>query len=237
MKVITLALGLLLGAWSVTGQTKTGSISGFVLERSTLQPVPAALIMAFQDGSAPSAKNTQTGADGAFLIQDLSGGTYTICVQAGEAYLDTCQWTDLNTSIVLAPGETSTGILVKLAAASILAIEVRDAQKLTSQITKDGRRPELSLGVWGPKGLYHPAYPVATVPAPHGTQNTMGANTFHISIPRDTPLNFYAGSRDLVLGDANGAVIAGSENQQAFQHRTGDAKPPSFTLTVLGQKP
>jgi hypothetical protein len=219
------------------GQTGSASISGKVLDAKTLKPIPAALVMAVQTGLPPFSKNTKTGGDGAFQIQGLPTGKYSLCVQAGDGYVDTCQWST-PTVVTLAAGQTVTGTSIRLTAASILTVQVQDAQKVLSQKTKDGRRPELTLGVWGPKGLYYPARAVAA-PSATGARPQGGVNSYsyQVGVPRDTALKFYIASKDLKLGDAVGATLAGNASQQAFTHATGDANPKSFAFTVLGLLP
>lgn len=238
MKCI-LVLSLALPA--AIGQTGTASIGGKVLDAKTAKPISAAWVIANRAGAPPFVKNTKSGGDGAFQIQGLTAGTYSICVQAaGDQYLDPCQWAGTPTTATLTSGQTASGITVKLTAASILNIQVQDPQKALSQTTKDGRRPDLTLGVWGPKGLYYPAHvsggPNATVAAGPGVQG--GASySYQLAVPLDTTLNFYIASHDLQLGDSNGVALSGNASQQAFQHATGDANPKSFAFTVLGMLP
>src|SRR5579883_1649587 len=52
------------------------------------------------------------------------------------------------------------------------------------------------------------------------------------SYPADTTLKLHISSRDLKLGDANGAALPANANQQAFQHATGDNNPKGFTFSV-----
>src|SRR5690242_10436011 len=75
------------------GATRAGSIAGTVLDAKTLKPVPAALVIASRAGNPPVAKHTKSGGDGAFQVQGLATGNYSLCVQAaGDQYLDPCQW-------------------------------------------------------------------------------------------------------------------------------------------------
>jgi hypothetical protein len=114
---------------------------------------------------------------------------------------------------------------------------MQDAQKVLSQTTKDGRRPDLTLGVWGPKGLYYPAHASGSQPAAGSLQGGTTSYSYRLAVPRDTALNFYIASHDLKLGDATGVALPGNSSQQAFQHATGDPNPKSFAFTVLGLLP
>jgi len=221
-----------------TGTTGAASISGTVVDAKTLKSVPSALVIASRAGSPPFTRNTKSGGDGAFQIQGLTAGNYLVCVQAaGDQYLNPCEWAGSPAAVTLASGRAATGIKIALTPASVLNVQVKDAQKALSQLTKDGHRPDLSIGVWGPRGLY---YPARAASAPTGTASPQAGITtysYQLAVPRDTALNFYIASRDLKLGDANGLALPANASQQAFQHATGDANPKSFTFTVLGKLP
>jgi hypothetical protein len=238
VKYITIFLLALPAAF---GQTGTAGVAGKVLDAKTSAPVSAAWVIASRAGAPPLVKNTKSGGDGAFQIQGITAGSYSICVQAaGDQYLDPCQWNGSPTTVTLTSGQAASGIAVKLTAASILNIQVQDPQKALSQTTKDGRRPDLALGVWGPKGLYYPAHVLggANATVAGGPSVPGGASySYRLAVPLDSTLNFSIASHDLQLGDSNGVALPGNASQQAFQHATGDANPKSFAFTVLGLLP
>lgn len=233
-------LALLLMVCAVLGQTaKTGagSISGTVIDAKTQKPVPAALVTASRAGAPPFTRNTKAGADGAYQIEGLTPGNYLVCVQAfGDQYLNPCEWNGSPAGVTLGSGQAATGIKIALTLASVLHVQVKDAQKALSQLTKDGRRPDMSIGVWGPGGMYHPARAVSA-PTTAGPQVSVPTYRYQLAVPRDTALNLQIASRDLKLGDANGVALSENASRQAFQHATGNANPKSFTFTVLGKQP
>ncbi len=229
---------LLLAIPAAFGQTGTASVQGTVLDAKTLKPVPAALVIASRAGAPPFTRSTKSGGDGAFQIQNLTDGNYSLCVQAaGDQYLNPCQWSNTPSGVTLSSGQTAAGIKIALTPASVVNIQVRDAQKVLGQVTKEGRRPDLSLGVWGPRGLYYPAHlagsPTTTGRLPGG----INVYSYQLAVPRDTALKLYIASRDVRLGDANGVALPANASQQTFQHATGDASPKSFTFSVLGLLP
>jgi hypothetical protein len=238
MKYILVLLLAVQAALAQTTQTGTGSISGTILDAKTQKPVPAALVTASRAGAPPFTRNTKSGADGAYQIQGLTAGNYLVCVQAsGDQFLNPCEWNGSPAGITLASGQAASGIKIALTPASVLNVQVNDAQKALSQLTKDGRRPDLSIGVWGPRGMYYPARAVSAPTGPTGPQASTPTYSYKLAVPRDTALNFYIASRDLKLGDANGVALPANASQQAFQHATGDANPKSFTFTVIGKLP
>jgi len=228
---------LSLAASAAMGQTGSASIAGTIVDAKTLKPVPAALVRAVASAAPPFTRNTRSGADGAFQIQGLPAGRYSICVQvSGDAYLDPCQWNGSPSTVTLASGQAATGVSIKLVGASVLSIHVQDAQQILSQQTGDGRRPDVTIGVWGPKGLYYPARASGSA-ASANLQGGIPGYTYRLAVPRDTALNLYVASRDLKLGDAAGVALPANASQQAFQHATGDPNPKSFTFRVLGRLP
>jgi hypothetical protein len=229
---------LLLAVLAAIGQTGTASIQGTVPDAKTQKPIPAALVIANRAGAPPFTKNTKSGGDGAFRIDGLTAGNYSLCVEAsGDQYLDPCQWNSGPTTVTLASGQNAAGISLNLTAASVLNVEVQDAQNVLSQMTKDGRRPDLTLGVWGPKGLYYPAHASGNPTAATDLQGGISSYSYRLAVPRDTALNFYIASHDLKLGDATGVALPANASQQAFQHATGDTNPKSFSFSVLGLLP
>jgi hypothetical protein len=211
-------------------------MQGTVIDGKSQKPVPGALVMAVRTGMPPLSANTRSGGGGEFQIQGLAAGTYTICVQAqGDTYLDPCQWNSNPTTVTLAAGQAMAAVMVPIATASVLIVQVRDEQNLLSAKTSDGRTPELRVGVWGGRGWYHPAR-VSIGPA--ANSRTAVSYVYRLAVPRDMPLNMEIASHDLRLGDAAGVSLAGNANTQTFQHVTGDSNlPKSFAFTVLGRLP
>lgn len=237
MKYILVLLLAVHAALAQTGTTGATGISGTVVDAKTQKPVPAALVIASRAGAPPLTRITKSGGDGAFQIQGLAAGNYLVCVQAGDQYLNPCDWNGTPAGVVLVAGQAAAGIKIPLAPASVLNVQVKDAQKALTQLTKDGRRPDLNVGVWGPGGMYYPARAVSSPTGTAGPQANIPTYSYRLPVPRDTALNFYIASHDLKLGDANGAALPANASQQAFQHATGDANPKSFTFTVLGKLP
>ena len=234
---LTLPLTLLLAFPAAFAQTGAGtaSVTGTVLDAKTGKAVSAAWVVVNRAGAPPVAKKTKSGGDGSFQIQGLAAGTYSICVQAaGDQYLDPCQWSGSPAIVMLNAGQTASGMTVKLTAASSLYIHVNDPQSILGRLTNDGRHPEFTVGVWGPRGLYYPAQVSGGLAVAVGGSSSVAGYSYHLAVPLDTALNFYIASHDLQLGDANGTALSGNASQQTFQHATGDANPKSFAFTVLG---
>jgi hypothetical protein len=226
---------LLLGVQAAIGQTGTGSIQGTVLDARTQRSVPAAWVIANRAGAPPFSQNTKSGADGAFLIQGLTAGAYALCVQVeGDQYLNPCQWNGNPTTLALTSGQAAFGISLRLTPASVLTIQVHDPQRFLHQNTRDGRRPDLMISVWGPRGVYYPAHGSAR---PGTLTGGITSYSYRLAVPRDTALDFQIASRDVKLGDSLGVALPANASRQPFLHATGEANPRSFAFTVLGFLP
>ena len=238
MKYSVVVLCAVHAAMAQTGPPAPAGIAGTVVDLKTSKPIPAALVMASRSGASRLTRTTKSGGDGAFRIDGLMGGSYSLCVQpSGDQYLDPCQWSGTPTTVALAAGQNAGGILLKLTQASLVNIQVRDAQKVLNQLTRDGRRPDLSIGVWGPNGLYYPAPAQASQVSAGTLQPGIPTYSYQLAVPRDIPLNLHIASRDLKLGDAAGVALPANSSQQAFRNPAGDANAKTFTFSILGRLP
>src|SRR5438045_842225 len=73
--VLSLAVHAALAQTATVGAAK---VAGTVLDGKTLKPVPAALVIATRAGAPPFSRNTKAGGDGAFQIQGLTLGNYSL---------------------------------------------------------------------------------------------------------------------------------------------------------------
>ncbi len=238
-------VAMMLGSLICSGQTGTSSIQGTIMDGKTQKPIPTAIVRAIRGGVPAFARNTRSGADGSFSIRSLAPGMYSVCVQVETAqYLDPCRWNGSPIKISLSAAQAVNGTQVKLNPASVLNIQVIDNQDSLRQKTNDGRTPELTLGVWGPKGIFYPAINIGRGVSSASVQGKPAAAVppqtylYRLVVPLDTPLNFHASSQDLKLADTAGSPLPASANSQAyqqlFQHSTGDPAPKSFALSVTG---
>jgi hypothetical protein len=219
-------------AQAAFGQAGTATISGVVTEGAAGRPVPAAYVIAVAVAGGGRGVS-KTGGGGEFEIRGLAAGTYSLCVQAQEqSHVDPCAWGGAPVQVTVSEGEKAAGAMVKVAAAAMVRVLVRDEGNLLDQKDAAGRRPELSVGVWGPQGLYYPA-------AERGRSGTAaslnGGAVYWLGVPRDMTLKLRVSSLDLKLGDAHGKPLAGNTSESAFRQAAGDASQKSFEFTVLGR--
>jgi hypothetical protein len=227
-------VGLMNGP-AALGQPAAGTIAGTLLDASTRKPVPVAWVTAIRDGVPSLSRTTKSGAGGEFKIDGLPAGRFTLCVQAPEAdYLDPCQWSGSPAAVTLTAGQTVSGISVALTAAVPFFVNVEDGQKTLELKTKDGRQPHVSVGVWGPNGLY---YPARALPRPGGPEKGPIRIPYKIGLPRGIALRLDVSSGDLKLGDAGGKPLAGNASRETVQYSAADSSPKKVTITVLGLLP
>jgi hypothetical protein len=222
-------LAILFQSAVLMAQVGTASIQGTVTDAASNKAVAGAYVTAIRSGLPPASQTAESASDGSFQVQALAAGDYSLCIQVpGGGYLDPCQWSGTPVKLTLTAGQKSTGNSLKISAGSVVQVRVDDPSQLLSQKTKDGRNPQLVVGVWGGNSLFHPLR-VAS-------QDSTGA-TFQLTIPPDTALNLQVISGDLKLANSAGAAVAAAGDQQSFQYSTGAASPPSFKYTVTAANP
>lgn len=74
-------ISIFLAAPMLIGQTGTATIHGTIIDGKTQNPIPAALVIASRAGAPAFIRNSKSGGDGAFQIQGLTPGNYSLCVQ------------------------------------------------------------------------------------------------------------------------------------------------------------
>ncbi len=81
--VLTLASIVFTGCEKGSLGIKGGTVTGYVLNSSTNQPLPEVLVRSnsSQHGDTSENKTTYTGGDGSFVLEDLSQGTWNIFVE------------------------------------------------------------------------------------------------------------------------------------------------------------
>jgi hypothetical protein len=218
-------------AFSAVAQN-TASIQGTIVDDSTGKPVPGAVVMASRN-SPPAVRRTATSSfDGTFQISALAAGAYDLCAQMPttlDSYLSTCHWGSAPTAVAAAGGQKSTGITLRMKAASVVKIHIDDAGKFLNQKNKNGFYPDLLMGVWS-GGMFYPAHPA---------NKGAVASDYQVAVPFDAALKFSIQSRGLALGDAHKNPLPNNADQQAFQHaaNVNAAARPSFSYSILAIKP
>jgi len=95
-------------------------------------------------------------ANGAFDAVGLPGGKYQLCVIPPDGYLENCLWSS-SVDVVLPPGSTSVGRVIRLRRGAVVQIRVNDPQSLlpTAETASGGRRA--IIGVMTPARAFRTA--------------------------------------------------------------------------------
>lgn len=214
-----------------------GAIAGKVLDATSRKPVPAAVVTALMPGWPPAAATTRTGAGGAFLLPALAPGRYAICVQAGDLYLNPCQWEQPAAAFSLESGQTIDAAAIYLAPASVVTIDLLDRQDSSNHVLEAGRPAPINLGVWGPRGLYHPARPAGRATLGGAFLPLRNVYRYQIGVPCDVDLILEASSAGANLGDAAGQALPANSSRLPFRQSSRDTTPRTFTFTLLPLQP
>jgi hypothetical protein len=171
-----------------SGQTLTGTVTG----ADTGAGIPGATVNAFlrvaDQGHKPVVYQGQTDAAGRYGIT-VSPGTYTLCVQGANAYLDPCQWGGASSVAVAAGGTVSAPLRLEKGAPFVL--RVHDKNRLLQQVERI-KGEAVSAAVTTPSGrrfLLPLAYD-------NGRIRDYAAN-----LPRNVALTLSVGSVKLALSD------------------------------------
>ena len=219
-------LGLTPGSlWS----QNTASIQGIVIDKATAAPIQGAFVYANRSSSPPSSQYARSAADGAFLIQNLAAGTWRLCARfVSGAYLDSCEWGQTASSVVLTAGQKSAGNTLRPIAGSVLKVRIQDAAQTLFRPNALGVAPHLLMGIFARPGAWYPVRQVS--------RDLNGVN-YELPVPFDTPLALTVMAAHMNLAGANGVAAPSTGIQAPFQHATGDPEPQNFTFTVLGVLP
>jgi hypothetical protein len=229
LRIVVLISLLFVAAVAAAPDPNTASIQGKITARDTGKPLADALVIARTMPASSTRRTAKSAADGSFQLQNLPGGTYSICVKpADDGYLDPCEWTPTAVNITVAAGQQSSGNALTVPSGSVMKIRIEDTSQLLFQKTKTGFVPDLLVGVFGPNGLFYPA---------HVTNRDIRGLSLQLTIPFDTPLALSVASRAAKLADASGGALPAPGAQVAFQHARADANPQTFSYTVIGIVP
>lgn len=148
-----LLLTVMFFATGLVAQTaKVGIIQGTVTDDAG-NALGGALISAIQQGpGTPSTslltRNVLSTASGAYEIDNLPAGTYTICGQFDSGgVLNPCVWSSQPLTATVSAGATTTGVAIVMQRGAIVHLTLADPQQL---LTTNASRDDVLVGVsWG----------------------------------------------------------------------------------------
>ncbi|MCX6618375.1 MAG: carboxypeptidase-like regulatory domain-containing protein [Acidobacteria bacterium] len=207
-------------------------LTGRVTAEETGKPLAGVTVLATQQISSgrPVILRALTNGDGAYVIDGAPPGSYGLCIHAGTAYLDPCEW---GGPVASSPGGASQEIRLRLGIR--LVVKLDDASGYAAN--RDPKKPgsPLAVTVAGASGRERP------VPL---TSQGGGVYEYSYLTPPDTVLRLRVASNEFLLADASGSAI--DERGYVFSVTTPSAvTPPSgrpsrrlpFTLVRFGPPP
>jgi hypothetical protein len=218
-------------------QAQTGSINGTVKDDSGA-PVPAAVVTAAMKTIAPSASmpsgrpgflpftpKAPSDSTGAFEIDGVVAGTYTMCVWVPEAaFLDPCLWNSKPVVVSVGSGATVGNVAVVAAKGVFVSIRVQDVSGL---LTANPAKDDLRIGTVSSGSPFIPALV---------TERDGQGKTVAVVAPPGTPLSISVASTAFALTDSNGNALAASGATfpvtSSAVLTTGGT--PSLTVQVVG---
>lgn len=212
-------------------QIGTGKIQGQVVLDSNGSAVSGAIVTAYRISPAPTVSATaSTGKDGSFTVSSLTSGQFGLCVKSSTAGLiDPCQWVDLLTTVNVTNGSTTSGVTVRLKAASALSVRVNDTAQVLAQAPGAAAPPHVLVGAFDLKGIFHPL---------NEAKNDSTGISYELDIPYDFPvrLTVYSLKAQLQTGQST-AVPAAGYSVMVVNPSSGQSPQASFTFNTVGRNP
>ena len=170
--------------------------------------------------------SSTTGSNGAFELDHLPAGSYTLCVQAPTAvHIDPCHWSQTPPSVTLSAGQSVTNFKVNLKQGALLSVRLNDQKQFLHGPPGNNGTPHVLMGVLGPEGQFYPVFV-------SGEDSTGRNHT--LTIPVNTTLRFTIVSKSVTLTDSDNQPI--DEYTFPFRANSLAANPPAFVFNVTGLK-
>lgn len=237
---------VVLFAPNLTAQSApSASIQGLVASSDSKTPLPQTYVTAVKKGLPPASQYALVASDGTFKISGLRAGIYDLCLDA-PGFLDPCQWDLPVTTVSIRDGQAFTANTLSIRPGTVIKLHLQDSSGLLSKPTSDGRTPSVVAAIWSGGGgkLVSTTASVSASGVPtlpkfhtlHQVAQTATAADYELPVPPDTPLRFYIGSHDLVIGDSAGVALANNESSPQFQQASNGSTATAFTYSVVGAR-
>ena len=224
-----LCLSQVLGVNAASPPANTGQIQGRVVDSSGA-PVSAASVTAYRVGPTPAPKAASTAAaNGSFSISGLGSGRFGLCVTENSGtFIDPCEWSDLQTTVAVTDGQTSSGVTVSLRKASTVNVQLNDPAQVTARAAGESAPPQVLVGVFDLKGIFHPA---------RESKQAGATTSYVISIPVDLPVKLTVYSPKVKLQTAQQAPVAAQGWSQTIVIPSNQPQSKTFTFNTTGRNP
>jgi hypothetical protein len=230
--VIALAISIPTSAMAFqsVSSVATGGIQGQVTLSNNKAPLAGATVTAYRISPAPKVSATATTtANGSFAVSGLATGQYGICVMsANSSLVDPCNWLDLQTTVSVANGNTSSGVTISIQTSSPLTVRVNDAAQYLSQMPTDPAPPHVLVGAFDSKNKFHPAVEI---------QKDSSGISYQLTIPNDLPVRMlvYSGQVQLTNAQKSNAAVPAQGFSQMVVQPSNQPQLPTFTFSATGR--
>jgi hypothetical protein len=210
---------------SITGVVRAADgtpIANATLSYGQMAPprhnAPAAMI--------PPVASVVSSSDGSFSIQNLNAGVFLVCVSVvNSTYLDPCHWSTSAPTFTLTAGLAISNALIQPVKGQQVQVIINDPQQ---NFANEGTTPNahLLLGVRAVSGAFQSALLTSS--------NASGRN-YTVTIPLDSPTNFFIQSGAYQLADSTAAAVGSAGGSyQVTAPSTGSTPTLTFTVTGFG---
>jgi hypothetical protein len=142
------------------------------------------------------------------------------------ALIDPCQWGELRTTVTVADGVTSSGIMVRLKTASALNVRIADTVQAFALKGGESYPPHVMVGPFDMQGVFHPAI--------EAQKDATGIN-YQLAIPVDSPVRLTVYSAKVKLVDAQNVPVPPQGHTEIVVHPSGQSALKSFTFNAVGR--
>lgn len=222
-----IAVLALAGAPELSAQTKAaGGISGTVTSEDG-KPISGAFVTAVRQDPLYSG-NSMTKEDGAFTIDQLPGGEYTLCTQVPfSEWINPCEWTGAGPIVTVVEGQQSRKNEIQLQRGLIVQVLLQDPDKHVEKHNGTPVPAPVVFSVLDAAGLQHGLAPT----------HRDGSNTFYqITIPPNKDFTLRAFSDALQLADDSGKTVAPNSVKSLPKQDVREKPRKLVVLKVTGTK-
>lgn len=215
-----------------------GAVTGTVIDSSTHDPVPLAVVVAERqpdtgprngatNSVAVSTRTARTRADGSYTISDLPAGTYEICVHALQSqWLNSCLWSNNRPSADVKENKTTNNGQIRIDKGAVLKLRLDDPGQSAVNSVNTAPGTELLIGPRGKRGFLQRPRMVS--------RDASGIN-YEILVPAGQKVPLSVLAKSYKLADSNGKAV-GLVDGDFSVTIPGGATEQSVTVTITGRK-
>lgn len=178
-------------------------------------------------GTTATTASAATAKDGTFSVTGLAAGQFGVCVKdSTSTVIDPCLWPDSLTTVNVASGSLSSGLVVRAKKATLTTVRVNDTGQFLAAASGQATPPHVLIGAFDMRGLFHPAMEVK--------KDSTGI-TYQLAMPVDSPVRITAFSAQVKLQTGQGAAVPAQGYSAPAIQPSNQTQPLSFTFNAVGR--